>query len=88
MIPYTKLHETGRQVLRDVLPLSKPFTLLIEPSSLCNFRCLQCFQSLKEDSYFTRNRVNMPLTRFRRVIEQCRGMGGPEAQGAEAQSLR
>jgi len=78
VIPYTKLHETGRQVLRDVLPLKKPFTVLIEPSSLCNFRCLQCFQSLKGDSYFTRTRMNMPLPRFRRVIEQLRGWDGPK----------
>ncbi len=77
MIPFTKLHETGRQVLRDVLPLSKPFTVLIEPSSLCNFRCLQCFQSLRGDSYFTRSRANMRLDRFNRVTEQLSAWPGP-----------
>jgi radical SAM protein with 4Fe4S-binding SPASM domain len=77
VIPYTKLHETGRQVLKDVLPLGKPFTVLVEPSSRCNFRCLQCFQSLKDDSYFTRSRTNMPLSRFSRIIEQLRAWPGP-----------
>ena len=77
MIPYTKLHETGRQVLRDILPLAKPFTVLIEPSSLCNFRCRQCFQSLKTDSYFTRSRAHMPLDRFTRVVEQLQAWDGP-----------
>ncbi len=62
----------------DVLPLPKPFTVLIEPSSLCNFRCIQCFQCIKSDSYFTRTRMNMPLERFRRVIKQLKEWPGPK----------
>ena len=77
MIPYTRLHEVDRQVLRDVLPLAKPFTVLIEPSSRCNFRCLQCFQSLREDSYFTRSRTHLSLDRFSRVLDQLVAWGGP-----------
>lgn len=77
MIKYTELKATNRQNLREILPLAKPFTVLIEPSSLCNFRCIQCFQSIKTDSYFTRNRSNMPMARFRRVIEQLKQWPGP-----------
>ncbi|NEX21711.1 hypothetical protein G3480_15560 [Thiorhodococcus mannitoliphagus] len=77
VIPFTRLHCTERQNLREILPLAKPFTLLIEPSSLCNFKCTQCFQSLKSSNYFTRNRMNMPLVRFQRVIEQARQWSGP-----------
>ncbi len=62
----------------EVLPLGKPFTVLIEPSSLCNFRCVQCFQSLKTDSYFSDNRMNMPMARFCRVIEQLQAWQGPK----------
>jgi len=76
MIRYTELKYTNRQNLMDVLPLRKPFTVLIEPSSLCNFKCIQCFQSIKADSYFTRNRGNMPLARFQRVIEQLNAWPG------------
>ena len=76
MIRYTELKNIGRRNLREVLPLAKPFTVLIEPSSLCNFRCIQCFQSLKRASYFTRNRMHMPLERFRRAIEQLRTWPG------------
>jgi radical SAM protein with 4Fe4S-binding SPASM domain len=78
MIRYTELKSTNRQNLMEVLPLRKPFTVLIEPSSLCNFKCIQCFQSIKADSYFTRNRGNMPMARFRRVIEQLKGWSGPK----------
>src|SRR4030066_1216263 len=70
MIKYTDLKIAHRQNLMEVLPLPKPFTVLIEPSSLCNFRCIQCFQSVKTDSYFTRNRSTLPMVRFRRAIEQ------------------
>lgn len=76
MIRYTELKSTNRQNLMEVLPLSKPFTVLIEPSSLCNFKCAQCFQRLKADNYFTKNRMNMPLARFQRVIEQLKTWEG------------
>lgn len=78
MIRYTALKSTNRQNLMEVLPLRKPFTVLIEPSSLCNFRCIQCFQSLKADSYFTHSRMHMPLERFQRVIDQLQGWPGPK----------
>ncbi len=76
MIRYTELKSANRQNLMEVLPLSKPFTLLIEPSSLCNFKCTQCFQSMKADNYFTKNRMNMPIDRYQRVIEQMRRWEG------------
>ncbi|MDD4591657.1 MAG: radical SAM protein [Parabacteroides sp.] len=72
MIPYTQLPSTNRQNLMDILPLKKPFTLLIEPSSLCNFKCVQCFQSLKEDNYFSRQRCNMPMAIYEKVIYQMK----------------
>jgi radical SAM protein with 4Fe4S-binding SPASM domain len=70
VIKYTALPVINRLILRDVLPLAKPFTVLIEPTSLCNFRCIQCFQSIKTDSYFTQTQGNMPLVLFQRVIDQ------------------
>ncbi len=78
MLKYTELKSTNRQNLKDILPLRKPFTVIIEPSSLCNFRCIQCFQSIKDDSYFTRNRGNMPMARFHQVIEQLKSWPGPK----------
>jgi radical SAM protein with 4Fe4S-binding SPASM domain len=78
MIKYTELHKTNRHNLLEVLPLQKPFTVLIEPSGLCNFRCVQCFQSLKEKSYFSETKANMPLDRFRRVLDQLASWSGPK----------
>ena len=78
MLKFTELKSTNRQNLIDVLPLHKPFTVLIEPSSRCNFRCIQCFQSVKTDSYFTQNRGNMTMARFQQAIEQLRNWPGPK----------
>ncbi|NLI75711.1 MAG: radical SAM protein [Candidatus Riflebacteria bacterium] len=77
MIKYTDLKSTNRQNLREILPLPKPFTVLVEPSSLCNFRCIQCFQSLQEETSFSRSRKNMPMTRFRRILKQLLEWEGP-----------
>lgn len=77
MLKYTELKSTNRQILREILPLRKPFTVIVEPSSLCNFRCIQCFQSIKGVSHFTRSRGNMPMERFTRVIEQLKAWPGP-----------
>ena len=78
MLKYTELKSTDRQNLIEVLPLCKPFTVLIDPSSLCNFRCIQCFQSIKVDSNFAQTRGNMTLARFEQVIEQLKDWPGPK----------
>lgn len=70
MIKYTELKEHKRQNLIDLLPLKKPFTLLIEPSNYCNFRCVSCFQSLKEENYLSEHRGLMKMDIFCKIIEQ------------------
>lgn len=77
MFKYSELKFVNRQNLKEVLPLGKPFTVLIEPSSLCNFKCIQCFQSIKAVSSFTRNRGHLPLSRFKRAIDQLKVWPGP-----------
>lgn len=76
MIEYTKLKEYKRQNLIDIIPLKKPFTLLIEPSNYCNFRCVSCFQSLKEENYLTSHRGFMPMKTYIEIIEQFRNWEG------------
>lgn len=76
MIKYTELKATNRHNLMDVLPLQKPFTILIEPTNLCNFRCVQCFQSIEGETYFTRNRMNMPMGRFSKIVQQLQRWTG------------
>lgn len=78
MIPYTKLKEHDRHNLRDVIPLKKPFTLIIEPTSLCNFRCIQCFQSIRGQTPFTGLRQHMDMECFHKVIDELKRWEGPK----------
>ena len=75
MIKYTELKAHNRQNLRDIIPLKKPFTLLIEPSNYCNFKCIQCFQSIQSKSYLTEHRGLMELSLYREVLRQVRAWG-------------
>ncbi len=70
MLEYTKLKEYKRQNLIEILPLKKPFTLLIEPSNYCNFRCVSCFQSLKSENYLTRHRGLIDMELYQKIIRQ------------------
>jgi radical SAM protein with 4Fe4S-binding SPASM domain len=78
VIPYTKLKDHNRNNLRDVIPLIKPYTLIIEPTNMCNFRCVQCFQSIREDNYFNINKIPMNLDYFNEIIEQMKHWKGPK----------
>jgi len=78
LIPYTKLKEHNRQNLREIIPLIKPFTLIIEPTNNCNFKCIQCFQSIGENTYFNANKMNMSMERFVGIIDQIKGWKGPK----------
>ncbi len=76
MIEYTQLKNHERKNLREVIPLQKPFTLLIEPSNYCNFRCVSCFQSLRGENYISRNRASMSMDIYDKIISQLQGWGG------------
>lgn len=78
MIKYTELKEDNRHDLRKEIPLVKPYTLLIEPSNYCNFNCVQCFQSLKQENYLTKNRGSMSLELYRDIMRQMREWEGPK----------
>lgn len=76
MIKYTELKKHNRHNLMDIIPLKKPFTLLIEPSNFCNFRCVSCFQSLKGDNYLTQHRGLMDMDLFMKIIDQFQKWDG------------
>lgn len=76
MIKYTMLKEQNRKNLREIIPLNKPFTLLIEPSNLCNFKCVQCFQSICSQNYFSKNKKNMNIDCFNKIINDMKNWEG------------
>lgn len=46
--PYSQLRSDQRINLAEAVPLAAPFTLHIEPTNICNFRCSYCPESLPE----------------------------------------
>ena len=60
--------------LRDVIPLETPYSIVIDPSNLCNFKCSFCptgdEELLKKNR---RPRGNMPLSLFQKVIDDISG---------------
>ena len=76
MIKYTQLKEYERHNLIEILPLKKPFTLLIEPSNYCNFKCVSCFQSLKGDNYLSHHRGLMDMELYMKIIDQLKKWEG------------
>jgi len=77
MKEYSRLKET-RHDLRSVIPLAKPYTVLIEPSNYCNFRCVSCFQSLQGANYITNHRKQMRIEQFQSIINQLKNWEGDQ----------
>ncbi len=60
-----------RNKLEEVSPLATPYTVAIDPSNLCNFRCNFCaIQSKKENLSFKKQL--MPLGLFKKIIDDMR----------------
>lgn len=66
-----------RQNLREAIPLEKPFTLLFDPSSICNFQCVQCFHSVPNVEKLM-PRGKMKLEKFRKIIDELNAWKGPK----------
>ena len=75
-IPYGRHRE--RNDLSQVLPLSTPFSLLIDPSNGCNFRCVFCPtgepELLKE---IGRPRGAMKFDLFRKIVDDLAAFDAP-----------
>ncbi len=57
--------------MADAIPLDTPFTIVIEPTNICNFKCAFCFHSLSKESLnkkgFKPNTLS--LENFKKVID-------------------
>lgn len=64
----------NRTVLGKVLPLNTPYTILIDTSDVCNFKCNYCFRAKGSQEIALDYRKNqlMTMETFRRIIEQMK----------------
>lgn len=67
----------ARHLLRDVIPLSSPYSITVFPVYACNFKCHYCMQSLPpEERLNTCTETLMTMEMYRKFIDELAEMGG------------
>lgn len=74
-VPYSFLARTSRQILADILPLPMPMSLHIEPTNVCNFRCVSCPQSLSGYKRTVGYYQKMDMTLYEKILSDVKEMG-------------
>ncbi len=64
------INRKERSVLKDILPLEEPLSIIIEPINLCNFKCTYC--TLPQDQKNKINRGRMPLDVFNKIAAEAK----------------
>lgn len=68
-------YDENRQKLADIIPLPAPFTVYIEATRVCNFKCFYCIHSTRDDKGGAFEELNyqikhMDFDMFRGVVDQ------------------
>lgn len=66
---------SNRTPLGSLLPLLMPLGLCIEPTNLCNFRCVQCPVSLPEFKAAVGYTGNMDMKLYDKILAEAKAMG-------------
>ncbi|HLD69127.1 MAG TPA: radical SAM protein, partial [Candidatus Omnitrophota bacterium] len=67
-------HSAKLHRLRDVLPLSTPFSILVDPSNACNFKCTFCPTGDNELLQSVNRPLGlMSLALFCKIVEDMKG---------------
>lgn len=64
---------SDRKPLQELIPVSQPLRVLIDPSDICNFKCKFCFQSRINWSRGTIMSVQV----FHKIVEQLKDFDSP-----------
>ena len=62
-----------RKPLHEMLPLSQPLRIEIDPADICNFKCDFCFQKIDKDF----NGRVMPVEIFEEILSQLKQFDEP-----------
>ena len=76
-IQQSKLRLNGRQNLGEVLPLSSPFSIYVDPSSACNFKCSFCPTGHHDLVTAAYKRSIMSLEMFENIVAQIKNFRFP-----------
>ncbi|MCR5651308.1 MAG: radical SAM protein [Lachnospiraceae bacterium] len=64
---YGNIVEQNRNNLQDVIPLSTPYAICVDPSNLCNFRCHFCAVQYSDEKFYFKKQV-MDLNLFKKIV--------------------
>lgn len=72
--------DRNRQRLANIIPLEHPFTIYIEQTKYCNFKCYYCMHSThnKADGVFSRNghqMQHMDFGLYKKIVEELGNLG-------------
>jgi radical SAM protein with 4Fe4S-binding SPASM domain len=75
MLKYSDLRTSQRINLEENVPLEKPFTVFVEPTNVCNFRCKMCPESLEDYATQAGYYNRMPFWMFRNIVDDLKSLG-------------
>lgn len=73
MKKYSELNK-DRIELFKAIPLAKPFTILLEPTNICNFRCSFCFHN--NNKFRSMEKGLMKWGTFQKIVDDLSWWGG------------
>jgi len=73
-----KIISRNRHQLRDYLPLEKPFSLFIEPTNMCNFRCKPCAHGQEKNREDLKPFMHIDNVLYKKLINELKEWEGPK----------
>jgi radical SAM protein with 4Fe4S-binding SPASM domain len=69
---FKSLRSSPRTNLAQAVPLPAPFTVYIEPTNVCNFRCVSCPESFPDYQELAGYYQRMPMSLYRKVVDDLK----------------
>ncbi len=76
LVNYSGLRKAKRLPLADIVPIPAPFTIYIEPTNICNFRCSYCPESFADYPEQAGGLHSLGIEDFKLIAEQIEKIGG------------
>lgn len=73
--PYSSLRILGRINLAEAVPLAGPLTIYLEPTNICNFKCVYCPESFDNYKELAGGHFQLSLEDFKAVAKQIKDLG-------------
>ncbi|WP_297966363.1 radical SAM protein [uncultured Anaerovibrio sp.] len=71
---WSTAYQNDRVKLIDAVPLDAPLCIIVEPTNVCNFKCLMCWQSTEDYKKDGGPFSNMDMKLFEKIIDDTKSM--------------